>query len=173
MGAQGGSKMHLSSVCALRPRMGNTSTWCCPQEKSSGIVEVHSLPPFSGEGDELVTSNALAPAGDVEEPAVSSTVARPVRGARPVQGAAVELHFEAPDGKTTVARCTTRPLGMKFGKTSPLAIIEIKTGSLAQELGVREGWKLIGISDLDCRGADGAHVYKTLCDNIAVLPIAH
>merc|ERR1712113_133812 len=83
----------------------------------------------------------------------------------------LRMDFSNSAGETTSVYFKEGPLGMAFFNKLPLIIEDFKPGSVAQEMGVKQGWALTRVGDMDVRTeTQFEKVVGYISDGIGQLP---
>ena len=74
----------------------------------------------------------------------------------------LEIAFILPDTSMQRRVFTQRPLGLDFNRHMPVTIKHVRPGSHAEELGIRQGWRVQAINGYDATRASFQDVYSAL-----------
>ena len=111
----------------------------------------------------LQTNSAMCPNGDADDwlsDAVTDVTAKKSE---------LEIAFLLPDSSVQRRVFAKKPLGLDFNRHMPVTIKHVRPGSVAEELGVQQGWKVQAINGYDATRASFQEVYAALKDASALL----
>lgn len=74
----------------------------------------------------------------------------------------LSMGFELPDGSYKTVLFTERPLGLKFTRTEPVAVMEVAPNNHAHALGVEPGWKLKSVGSVQLVNRSTGFAFETL-----------
>mmetsp|Transcript_13288 Transcript_13288/g.34246 ORF Transcript_13288/g.34246 Transcript_13288/m.34246 type:complete len:208 (-) Transcript_13288:106-729(-) len=80
------------------------------------------------------------------------------------------IGFQLPDNSIKRVTFTHRPLGLDFNKTNPIQMKRVQTGSQADQLGVKQGWKVHEVNGEVVSYKDFEYSYELLRKISAELP---
>jgi len=75
-------------------------------------------------------------------------------GTREDDSFSVVVRFELPSGEEKDVTFFERPFGLRYAQSMPLTVSEVMSGSHAESVGVRLGWRVRKIGDVELRDQD-------------------
>eukprot|EP00747_Dinoflagellata_sp_TGD_P164415 gnl/TRDRNA2_/TRDRNA2_184322_c0_seq1.p1 gnl/TRDRNA2_/TRDRNA2_184322_c0~~gnl/TRDRNA2_/TRDRNA2_184322_c0_seq1.p1 ORF type:complete len:138 (+),score=21.77 gnl/TRDRNA2_/TRDRNA2_184322_c0_seq1:88-501(+) len=80
------------------------------------------------------------------------------------------LGFLTAEGKPSIIKMTQRPLGLEFDMRKPIIMSGATPGSIADDLGVKPGWKLTSVNGHDITGRSFQAQWDFLTGSAVRLP---
>mmetsp|Transcript_17261 Transcript_17261/g.47780 ORF Transcript_17261/g.47780 Transcript_17261/m.47780 type:complete len:144 (+) Transcript_17261:100-531(+) len=74
----------------------------------------------------------------------------------------LKVDFMLPDQTKKTVIFDRQPLGLDFNKTNPILMKRVQPGSHGDELGVKQGWQVIGVNGEDVSSKEFEYTYQIL-----------
>mmetsp|Transcript_31133 Transcript_31133/g.78790 ORF Transcript_31133/g.78790 Transcript_31133/m.78790 type:complete len:145 (+) Transcript_31133:108-542(+) len=143
--------------------MGNAC--CADRDETSTVSVVTTRVGNQKEGFPLPTLLAADPnaSGDVVPKGNPALIAE-------VPDGASVLTFRTPDASQVPMVFTKKPIGIDFCKSLPVSVKRTHPGGVAEEMGIKSGWVLVRVNDVDLQARTFPEIQELLVKFAMGLP---